>query len=148
MHEAEHPETGIHRLHVGWLCLSCSCLAFTCLWCRNVAAQNGGPATGGALVVSKAMEATPINQPPDAIAQLRLRKQRFDQRTFDAANALRQRQIADESAKLLLLARDLKSEMDLTGNDALPAKLLREIEVIEMLARDVRAKMTLTIGMD
>jgi hypothetical protein len=59
---------------------------------------------------------------------------------------LRQSQIVEETVKLLILARDLKSQMDKVGDQPLPAMLLREAEVIEILARDVQAKMTLTIG--
>ena len=64
----------------------------------------------------------------------------------EALNALRQRQIAEETVKLLILARDLKSQMDKLGEQPMPALLLREAEVIEILARDVQAKMTLTVG--
>lgn len=148
MCEAEHPETGnqpqLGWFFWGWFCLSCACLALAGLSAHS---QSSTP-SGGALIVGKAMEATPINQPPDAIAQLNLRRQRSSQRNFDVANALRQRQIADETEKLLILARDLTLQVDAANADQLPPRLLREIEVIEILARDVQRKMTLTIGMD
>ena len=89
---------------------------------------------------------TAINQPPDANAQLIARQHRKGLQNFDVANALRQRQIAEETVKLLILARDLKSQMDKLGEQPMPALLLREAEVIEILARDVQAKMTLTVG--
>jgi len=65
---------------------------------------------------------------------------------FDAANALREKQINDETAKLLILAKDLKSQMDKLGDRPLPDRLLREAEVIELLAHDVQTKMTLTVS--
>lgn len=65
---------------------------------------------------------------------------------FDAANALRQKQIGDESTKLLILANDLKQKMDKLGNRPVSDRLLREAEVIELLAHDVHTKMTMTVG--
>jgi hypothetical protein len=65
---------------------------------------------------------------------------------FDAANALRQKQIDDESTKLLILANDLKQQMDKLGNRPVSDRLLREAEVIELLAHDVQTKMTMTVG--
>ena len=111
---------------------------------RAPAQSNTAP--GGVLRTDKIDLPTPINQPPDANAQLIARQHFKGQQKFDAANALRQRQIVDESVKLLTLARDLKSQMDKVGDQPLPALQLREAEVIEILARDVQAKMTLTVG--
>jgi hypothetical protein len=64
---------------------------------------------------------------------------------FDAANALRQHQIDDETTKLLILANDLKLQMDKLGDHPVSDRLMREADVIESLARDVQRKMTLTI---
>jgi hypothetical protein len=119
------------------------CLIFLC---QALGAQSS-TASGGTLIIGKAMEATPINQPPDTLAQLRLRRQRSSQRSFDEANALRQRQLADESGKLLLLARDLSVRLA-EADAAMSPRLLREIDAIEVLAHDVQTKMTLTIGIE
>ena len=78
--------------------------------------------------------------------QLKLHEQNSKKQDFDAANAERKRQLDDESAKLLILARDLKMQMDKIGTDPLPARVLREAEVIEILARDVKEKMKMTVG--
>ncbi len=86
------------------------------------------------------------NRPPDANARMRMDEKRAKQKNFDAANALRTRQIDDDAAKLLILARDLKAQMDKVGNNPLPDRILREAEVIELLARDVQNRMTLTVG--
>lgn len=103
---------------------------------------------GGALRLDKAVAPTPINQPPDANTQLRARAKRARRQNFDAANALRIRQIATETANLLILARDLQVQIDKNAGAALPALLIREAEVIELLAHDVQAKMTVTVGAD
>jgi hypothetical protein len=107
-------------------------------------AQNAAP--GAALRTDRVDLPTAINQPPDAIAQLREHARQSRLKGFDAANALRAKQIAEETIKLLILAKDLKDQTDALGTKPLPAKLIREIEVIEMLAHDVQAKMTLTVG--
>ena len=86
------------------------------------------------------------NHLPDVNDQLKLHQQRSKKQDFDAANAERKRQLDDESAKLLILARDLKMQMDNIGSDPLPARVLREAEVIEILARDVKEKMKMTVG--
>ena len=121
-------------------------------WCAMVPfsagiafSQNSGP-SGGALRIDKAVEPTAINQPPDATTQMKLHQDRNRQQNFDSANALRQNQIVDETMELLILARDLKSRMDKTGGQALPADVLREAEVIEILARDVQQRMILVVG--
>jgi hypothetical protein len=122
----------------GFICIA--------MLCAQRATAQGSVTPGGALRTDKVDMPTAINQPPDANAQLIARQHRKGLRNFDVANALRQRQIAEETVKLLILARDLKSQMDKVGEQPLPALLLREAEVIEILARDVQAKMTLTVG--
>ena len=91
---------------------------------------------------------TPINQPPDANANMQARQHRDVLRNFDRANALRIQQIEDETAKLLILSRDLKTQIDMGGDKPLSPILIRETEVIRILAHDVQAKMTLTVRAD
>jgi hypothetical protein len=85
------------------------------------------------------------NRPPDANEQMRMNQSQQKKENFDAANALREQQINDETVKLLILAKDLKAQMDKLGDKPLPNRLLREAEVIELLAHDVQTKMTLTV---
>jgi hypothetical protein len=85
------------------------------------------------------------NRPPDANALMKMDQQHRRKNNFDAANALRQQQIDDETKKLLILANDLKQQMDKLGDRPVSDHLVREAEVIEALARDVQKKMTLTI---
>ena len=63
-----------------------------------------------------------------------------------AANLERKKQIADDSAKLLKLASDLKSEVDKTSKDTLSLGVIRKAEEIEKLAHNVKEKMKLTMG--
>lgn len=86
------------------------------------------------------------NRPPDANEQMRMKESSQRKQNFDAANALRQKQIDDESTKLLILANDLKQQIDKLGNKPLSDRMVREAEVIELLAHDVQAKMTMTVG--
>jgi len=63
-----------------------------------------------------------------------------------AANALRTKEIADDTIKLLILIRDLKAKLDKLGDAPLTPQLIREAEVIAILAHCVQKKMKLTVG--
>jgi len=86
------------------------------------------------------------NRPLDANDQIKLHEQKSKKRNFDAANAERKRELDDASTKLLILAKDLKQQADQMETSPLTRKALREAEVIEMLARDVKEKMKLSVG--
>jgi hypothetical protein len=86
------------------------------------------------------------NHLPDANDKMLMNQAHQKKQNFDVANALREKQINDESVKLLILAKDLKAQMDKLGDNPVPNKLLREAEVIELLAHDVQTKMTLTVS--
>lgn len=58
----------------------------------------------------------------------------------------RRHQIADDSAKLLKLAGDLKAEVDKSSKDTLSIGVIRKADEIEKLARAVKEKMKLSIG--
>jgi hypothetical protein len=58
----------------------------------------------------------------------------------DAAEAERRREIADESARLLKLATDLKAEVDKTTKDTLSLEVIRKADAIERFAHDVKEK--------
>ncbi len=53
----------------------------------------------------------------------------------------RQKKIVDETAKLLQLATELKSEVDKTTEDQMSVGMIRKAEEIEKLARDVKQRM-------
>jgi hypothetical protein len=87
-----------------------------------------------------------VNRPPDANAQMSMRDQQAKKQNFDAANLERKKQINDDSARLLKLASDLKSEVDKTSKDTLSLGVIRKADEIEKLARDVKEKMKLTMS--
>jgi len=78
--------------------------------------------------------------------QMVMKEQNAKKKDFSAANAERKRQIDDEAVKLLILAKDLKAKMEKAGNDPLSPTLVREAEVIELLAGDLKLKMKMTVG--
>jgi hypothetical protein len=61
-----------------------------------------------------------------------------------AASTQRKTQIADDTAKLLKLATDLKTEVDKTDKDTLSVNVIRKADEIEKLAHSVREKTKLT----
>jgi hypothetical protein len=88
-----------------------------------------------------------LSRPPDKNAQIQMQqKQQAKQASYEAANVERRRQIADDSAKILQLATDLKKEVDKTDKDTLSVNVIRKAELIEKLAKGVREKMKLTTG--
>jgi len=87
-----------------------------------------------------------LTTPPDANAQMEMRDQQTKKQSFVAANSERKKQIAEDSAKLLKLATDLKSEVDKTNKDTLSLNVIRKADEIERLAHSVKEKMKLTVG--
>ncbi len=86
------------------------------------------------------------NRPPDANDRMIMQENQLRKENFDAVNAERKRQIDAESLKLLILTRDLKARMDKIGKSPMPVEMMREAEMIEILAHDVQEKMKLTVG--
>jgi hypothetical protein len=86
------------------------------------------------------------NQLPDANDQMLMREQQQQQQEFENANAARHKLLTDESAELLALATQLKTEMEKTDKDTLSLGVIRKAEQIEKLAKDVKAQMKMTIG--
>jgi len=77
---------------------------------------------------------------------MKMNERQAQTKNFEAVNAERKRQLAEESARLLKLATDLKIEVDKTSKDTLSINVIRKADEIEKLARDVKEKMKLTIG--
>lgn len=86
------------------------------------------------------------NHLPDVNDQMVMKEQNAKKKDFSAANAERKRQMDDESAKLLILAKDLKTQTDNLDGNPLPSRAVREAEVIELLAHDLKEKMKMTVG--
>jgi len=86
------------------------------------------------------------NRLPDVNDQMKMRDQQTKQQNFAAANAERRKQIAEDSARLLKLATDLKAEVDKTTKDMLSLNVIRKADEIERLAHNMKEKMKLTVG--
>ena len=107
-------------------------VAFTCM------AQDFRP--------EKANVTTAVNALPDANAQMESHEKSSKQQKYEAANAERKKQIADDSTKLLTMAMALKAEVDKTTKDTLSLNVIRKAEEIEKLAHSVKEKMKLSVG--
>jgi hypothetical protein len=83
---------------------------------------------------------------PDANAQMQMREQQAKNQSYEAANIERKKQIAEDTALLLKLATDLKTEVDKTDKDTLSVGVIRKADAIERLAHNVKEKMKLTVG--
>ncbi|MFC5864723.1 hypothetical protein ACFPT7_20610 [Acidicapsa dinghuensis] len=57
-----------------------------------------------------------------------------------------QKQLADDTARLLQLANELKTEMDKSTKDTLSLSVVKKADEIEKLARKVRAEMKAALG--
>ena len=125
------------RFQVARACLCLLALAIVGITC-GFGQQETGP--------TKSVLLPAVNRPPDANAQMEMRDQQNKKQSFDAANAERKRQLNEDSAKLLKLAADLKTEVDKTSKDTLSLGVIRKADEIERLARSVKEKMKLTMG--
>jgi hypothetical protein len=83
---------------------------------------------------------------PDANKQMELHQQQTNKQNFELINTERRKIIGDESALLLKLATDLKTEVDKTNKDTLSLDVIRKADTIEKLAHDVKDKMKLSVG--
>jgi hypothetical protein len=120
----------------------------TCLAVAAVFAGSARPLqqTAPGTLIKPTLPTSDANRLPDANDQMRLRDQQAKQQDFASANAERKRQIAEDSAKLLKLATDLKAEVDKTSKDTLSLNVIRKADEIEKLAHNVKEKMKLTVG--
>ena len=83
-----------------------------------------------------------LNRQPDFSDQERMRQEQRSQQGIAAINALRKKQVTDDTAKLLKLATDLKAEIDNTDKDTVSHDTLHKAESIEKLARSIKQKMS------
>jgi hypothetical protein len=65
---------------------------------------------------------------------------------LEQLNVLRQKEMTDETARLVRLANEVKAETDKSATDSLTVVELRKVELIEKLAKSVREKMKATVG--
>ena len=85
---------------------------------------------------------------PDANTRMEMQQdpKQTKQAKLEVANAVRRKQIADDAARLLQLATELKNAVDKTDKDMLSLDVIRKAESIERLAKGVKEKMKLTAG--
>ena len=120
-----------------------ACLVFTAA--LTSVAQDSHP-YANALRTDKVDLPTPLNQLPDANAQMETHEKSGKQQKFEAANVERKKQITDDSTKLLTMAIALKAEVDKTTKDTLSLNVIRKADEIEKLAHSVKEKMKLAVG--
>jgi hypothetical protein len=65
----------------------------------------------------------------------------LDQKQINAWNAKRQKDLAADTARLLQLANELKTEMDKSNKDTLSLSVVHKAEQIEKLAHSVQERM-------
>lgn len=110
------------------------------------ATSNPNSQPQGQQAQSHALVNSSVNRVPDANDQMAMRGQESKAVAPGDANTERKRQIADDSAKLLKLAGDLKAEVDKSSQDTLSVRVIRKADEIEKLAHSVRDKMKVTMG--
>ena len=82
-----------------------------------------------------------INRLPDENDQARMRQAKQAQgKDYEALNAYLQKKVSDDSAKLLRMASDLKTEVDKSGKDTLSLNVLRKAGEIEKLAKTIKSE--------
>jgi hypothetical protein len=87
------------------------------------------------------------NPTPDANRFLESSLKGQDNRKqIEQLNVLRQREMASDTEKLVILAIQLKAETDATSREKLSMIDLRKVEAIERLAKGVHDKMKATVG--
>jgi len=114
--------------------------AFACAVGPGQSGQNPGMPKGTTISNNGAF---PL---PDANKQMEMHEQQAKKQNFEEVNSQRKKIIADESALLLKLATDLKTEVDKTNKDTLSINVIRKADMVEKLAHDMKEKMKLTVG--
>jgi hypothetical protein len=106
---------------------------FFCLavfsFCATSLAAAQQPAQGGA------------TQPTAAQATAKATADTSKPTTTATPQTPQQKQLADDTAKLLALANELKTELDKSSKDTLSLSVIRKAEQVEKLAHKVRDEM-------
>jgi len=141
IHKARFPF--VARLSLRALrCASLLLLSCAALPCPPLSAQQSAQPTR----IPKPIILPEANRPPDANDQMEMHQRQAKQKDFAAANAERRKQISLDSAKMLELASELKTDVNLAKDGDLSVDALKRIEAIELLAHDLKEKMKLMAG--
>jgi hypothetical protein len=116
--------------------------------CLAAAIFLGGAARSGQQQTPDASPGAPaaVPQSEGTTAQVKAIDDKSPQPGGEPAGTPHNRQIADDSAKLLKLATDLKAEVDKTNRNTLSLRVIRTADEIEHLAHNVHEKMKLTVA--
>ena len=125
---------------VAWA-LACLCAAVILLGAAHPtqSAQNSAPGGDGTNPAAQAKDPPAVSAQAPAV----------DEKTANpgGAHAVSSNgPLAEDSAKLVKLASDLKAEVDKTNKDMLDLRVIRKADEIERLAHSVREKMKLTVA--
>jgi hypothetical protein len=109
--------------------------------------QNAGSNTGPPRETTGFPPLSPlVNRKPDANRIMEDSMQAPDfQKRIAQLNLLRQKEMTEDTARLLELAHEVKTETGETAKDSLSVDELHKVEMIEKLARAVHDKMRATV---
>ena len=124
----------LRRLGVG---VAAAALGLVC-WGGVVWGQQGPtpPSGRGTQAPPQATQLPPLMDSPNGDGPASIAEQQARMRNND-----RQKQLVEETQKLLSLANELKSEVDKSTKDTLSLEVIRKADEIEKLAHDVKEKM-------
>ena len=124
------------RVGLGWLmCLAVS--AVVCSVNAQTPAQSAAQSPAQSSEVAKPDSKSDSKISPDAATS---------QQPVTDPKLLRQKQLADDTARLLELANQLKVEMDKSSKDTLSLNVIKKANEIEKLAHKVRDEMKANIA--
>ncbi len=108
------------------------------------AAQNPTPPPAG-LRSDRIDLPTPINQAPDAVAQMRMANRAATSKRFAAINAERKKRITEAASKLIELTGELNAALEKSVDAPMDLNLMRKVDEIEMAAHAVKEEMKLSV---
>jgi hypothetical protein len=86
------------------------------------------------------------DNPNTALGDLNDRAPAEKEKQLRTLNALRQKAMISDTAKLLQLATELNAEVSADNSDSLTPSELRKVAAIEKLARSVKQRMSVAVG--
>jgi hypothetical protein len=90
--------------------------------------------------------AQPSVPKPPAVQAVATTTSPVDNQKPSAPQTPKQKQLADDTARLLQLANELKAEMDKSSKDTLSLNVMKKAEQVEKLAHKVRDEMKASMG--
>jgi hypothetical protein len=119
---------------------SVACVVAVLLFAMATAGLAQQPAQTAAAPQQPATAAPPITAAPENAASA------ADSQSLPAPQTEKQKQLADDTAKLLQLANELKAELDKSSKDTLSLSVMKKAEQVEKLAHKVRDEMKASLN--